>query len=79
LRATDSRPFKIDSRKKPGTIDLRSTEGRIRGQTAEGIFEVDGETLRLGLVDPGKPRPMKFTSEGGLGHHVLVYKRQKSD
>jgi uncharacterized protein (TIGR03067 family) len=71
--------FKIDPSKKPGAIDLNSTEGRIQGQTAEGIYEVNGDTLRLGLVDPGKPRPTKFTRDGGVGHHVLVYKRNKSD
>jgi uncharacterized protein (TIGR03067 family) len=60
--------FKIDSSKKPITIDLIITEGDDAGKTQLGIMEVAGDTLRANLDTPGTgQRPADFTvKDGGI-------------
>src|SRR5205085_250775 len=36
---------KLNPGLKPKTLDLASTAGRLKGQTAAGIYELDGNTL----------------------------------
>ena len=69
--------LQVDPTKKPRAVDLKSTKGRLQGQTGLGIYELDGDTLKLCLVEPTRDRPSDFTSKAGSGRHFLVYKRQK--
>jgi uncharacterized protein (TIGR03067 family) len=66
--------IKLDPAAKPGKIDLISTAGRLQGKTGKGIYELDKNTLKLCLVEPGQERPTDFRA--GRGQHLLVYKRQ---
>ena len=57
--------FKVDSSKKPMTIDLAITEGTDKGKTQLGIVEVSGDTLRASLDTPGagqRPADLKSGS-----------------
>jgi uncharacterized protein (TIGR03067 family) len=76
---TYSGTLKIDPSKKPKTIDVHFTDGPEKGKTSFGIYELDGETLKIciGLVD--KPRPSEFASKAGSGHVLEVLKREKKD
>ena len=60
--------YKIDTSKKPMTIDLNITEGDDAGKTQLGVFEVAGDKLRCNLNIPGSTqRPPDFTiSEAGI-------------
>ena len=60
--------YKIDTSKKPMTIDLSIAEGDDAGKTQLGVFEVTGDKLRANLGLPGATeRPKDFTiSEAGL-------------
>jgi uncharacterized protein (TIGR03067 family) len=70
--------FKIDPGKKPKAIDYKQTsEGEDKGKTALGIYEVEGDTLKLCTVPEGKERPAEFSSKPGSGHYLRVYKREK--
>jgi RNA polymerase sigma factor (sigma-70 family) len=65
--------YKLDSTKKPKQIDL------IFGkeQTAEGIYELDGDKLTLCVTKPGHgERPTKFDTEG-TERILIVLKRKK--
>jgi uncharacterized protein (TIGR03067 family) len=66
--------FKVDPTKKPKTIDLRR-ESVKNGETQLGIYELDGDTLKLVLGRPNADtRPKEFTDKG---HLHIVLKRQE--
>jgi uncharacterized protein (TIGR03067 family) len=69
--------IKIDTSKKPMTIDLAITEGSDAGKAQLGIVEVKGDTLRASFDQPGAgKRPTSFEiTEGAL---AIVGKRKKT-
>ena len=69
--------FKVDTSKKPMTIDLAIVEGSDAGKAQLGIFEVSGDTLRAHFGLPGektRPADMKPTANSLL----LVAKKKKA-
>jgi uncharacterized protein (TIGR03067 family) len=69
---------KIDAAKKPKTIDTEVTAGDLKGNTIQGIYEIDGDTLRVCVVLPGKcERPTEFSGKAGSGCNLTIYKREK--
>jgi uncharacterized protein (TIGR03067 family) len=68
--------IKVDPTKKPKTIDITPTDGDNSGKTMLGIYEQDGDTQKTCYTQPDKPRPTKFSSEGG--NTLIVYKKMKS-
>lgn len=68
--------FKIDPSKKPMTIDLAITEGADAGKAQLGVFEIVGDTLRLGLDVPGAgKRPDDLIVKDGT---ILFVGRKKT-
>jgi uncharacterized protein (TIGR03067 family) len=78
---TEKGTFKIDPKAKPATIDLMITEGRGKGKTQLGIYQLDGDTLKICMADEGaKDRPTKFASAKGEAEMVLfTLKRKKAE
>ena len=73
--------FKIDPSKKPKEIDMEFIEAKrenLKGKTALGIYELDGDTLKWCWNKPGAERPKKFSSEAGTEHLLVTLKRDKS-
>lgn len=68
--------FKVDPSKKPKTMDMLPSEGRYKGKTLLGIYELDGDTLKICFAEPGKDRPTEFTSKGS-GVVLAIHKREK--
>lgn len=69
---------KVDATKSPKTIDTEVTLGENKGKTVQGIYEVDGDTLRICVALPGKAeRPTEFTAKAGSNWSLAVYKRAK--
>jgi uncharacterized protein (TIGR03067 family) len=66
--------FTLDATQKPKAIDL--TFGMVK-EAVLGIYEVDGDTLKICFGGPGKDRPKKMESEKGSGLLLVVLKRQK--
>jgi uncharacterized protein (TIGR03067 family) len=50
---TERGSIKIDPKTKPASIDLVITEGNDSGKTQPGLYEVNGDTLTVGLAMPG--------------------------
>lgn len=73
--AKHSGTFKVDSGKKPKTMDMVPDGGQYKGKTLQGIYEIDGDTLKICFAEPGKDRPTEFTSKGG--QVLAVHKRAK--
>jgi uncharacterized protein (TIGR03067 family) len=67
--------FKIDSSKSPNTIDIFPDGERV---PALGIFELDGNKVRLNLAQAGMERPTEFTSKEGTRNEVWDLTRNKN-
>jgi uncharacterized protein (TIGR03067 family) len=60
-----------------GTIKLDAFPAGAPGKPLLGIYEIDGDRLKLFFAGPGKERPTAFTSEAGSGHTLSVWVREK--
>jgi len=69
--------FKIDPSKKPKAMDSVPSDGPVKGQTVEQIYEIDGDTLKVCFAMPGNKRPTEFKSAAGSGLWLFTYKRAK--
>src|SRR5208283_26079 len=69
--------FKVDPTKKPKTMDMMPGEGRYKGKTLLGIYELEGDTLKICFAEPGKDRPSDFASKPGSGVVLAIHKREK--
>ena len=68
---------KLDPSKSPKTIDVTMTEGPSKGTVMLGIYEIDGDTLKVCFDSEGKKRPTEFKSVSGSQTFVNVHKRVK--
>jgi uncharacterized protein (TIGR03067 family) len=69
--------IKIDASKSPKTMDMMPSEGRYKGKTLQGIYEIDGDTLKIAFAEPGKERPTAFESKPGSGVVLAIHKKEK--
>jgi len=68
--------FKLDATQTPRTID--STPANSPDGTALlGIYEFDGDKLRVCNAPPGKPRPKDFVARIGSQHTVTLWERER--
>src|SRR5262245_7938003 len=58
--------YKIDASTKPRAIDLANRSG---------IYEFDGDKLKICLAAAGKPRPDEFDAKAGTGKELYTFKR----
>jgi uncharacterized protein (TIGR03067 family) len=68
---------KIDPSKSPKTIDVTMTEGPNKGAVMLGIYEIDGDTLKVCFDPEGKKRPTEFKTAASSPTFVNVHKRVK--
>jgi uncharacterized protein (TIGR03067 family) len=68
---------KLDPSKSPKTIDVTLAEGPNKGAVMLGIYEIDGDTLKVCFDPQGKKRPAEFKSAPGSENFVNVHKRVK--
>jgi uncharacterized protein (TIGR03067 family) len=54
--------MKLDPAKKPKAIDLTPQSGPTEGMTLQGIYTLDGDTLKMCLALPGANRPDAFAA-----------------
>jgi uncharacterized protein (TIGR03067 family) len=68
----------IDPTRKPKSIDATATSGDDKGKKSLGIYELDGDTLKMCFGPAGKDeRPKEFESKEGSKYEMGVYKRDK--
>jgi RNA polymerase sigma factor (sigma-70 family) len=66
--------FELDQNKQPKTITLRT----IKGAVEPGIYELDGDKLRLLVNRGGDPRPVSFTAKPTPTMLLFVFDREKA-
>ena len=74
----DKGTYTIDAAKKPKHVDVKGTEGPNQGKTYPGIYELDGDTLKICYDLSGKARPKEFKTAAGTQLFLATYKRKKS-
>lgn len=69
--------FSIDATQKPKTIDLTPVTPKGKGPTIKGIYEFDGEKIRMCYGRPGTDRPKEFKSVEDSMISITVWEREK--
>lgn len=69
--------FKVDTTKKPKTIDLFQANAPADAKPVLGIYEFDGDELRVCYAPPGKDRPKAFESKPGQAQTLAVWEPEK--
>jgi uncharacterized protein (TIGR03067 family) len=70
--------FEIDATTEPKTIDFTQvSEGRTEGRVIPGIYEIEGDTLRVCRTTGGKGRPTGFSAPAGSGRVLLFLKKRE--
>jgi uncharacterized protein (TIGR03067 family) len=70
--------FTLDRSRDPHAIDYVNIEGSNAGRPQAGIAEQIGDTLRICIAAPGKPRPADFSSRRGDGRSYTTWRRAKA-
>jgi uncharacterized protein (TIGR03067 family) len=68
----------LDSSRSPKAINTWDSDGPHEDETVPGIYQLDGDTLKLCFAMPGEKRPSEFTTKAGTGAFLVVYKRKKT-
>ena len=67
----------LDPSKSPKRVNTWDLNGPYEDQTVPGIYELDGDTLKVCFSRPGSERPTAFTTKEGSGTLYCVYKRKQ--
>ncbi|MBS1708311.1 MAG: TIGR03067 domain-containing protein [Armatimonadetes bacterium] len=70
--------FTIDVEADPATIDIEFVAGPEAGNWSYGIFELDGDDLRICLGLTGAVRPTAFETAAGRAHALETLRRSDS-
>ena len=65
----------LDPGKKPKAIDITNLDGPRKGKASKGIYELDGDTLKMAFEEG--ERPTDFTFKKGGAREVYTLKRVK--
>jgi uncharacterized protein (TIGR03067 family) len=66
----------LDPSRKPKAVNTWDQDGPFEDQTVPGIYELDGDILKLCFSRPGSERPKEFTTKTKPGFLYCVYKKQ---
>jgi uncharacterized protein (TIGR03067 family) len=75
--AETSGTFELDPSKNPGEMEIHSTVGADSGRTWPGIYEVNGDTLRVCYAQRGKKRPTTFSGIDDPNLMMITYKKRQ--
>jgi uncharacterized protein (TIGR03067 family) len=64
-RRTYAATYRLDTAEKPWRITMTATEAPDAGETAAGLIEKDGDTVKLIYALPGQSPPTDFRTKSG--------------
>jgi uncharacterized protein (TIGR03067 family) len=67
--------YSMDPSTNPGNLTMTATDGADAGRTILGIYELNGDTLRICVDPPGTNRPASFQSSSTTQHFIETYQR----
>ena len=67
----------LDASRKTKAINTWDMDGPYADATVPGIYDLNGDTLKLCFSRPGAERPAEFTTKSGSGLILVVYQRKK--
>lgn len=67
----------LDPTSSPKKVNTWDLGGPYEDKTVPGIYEVDGDTLKICFSRPGADRPAEFTTKKAPGFLYCTYKRKK--
>jgi uncharacterized protein (TIGR03067 family) len=76
-KVLQSGTMKLDAGKKHKVMDCPVHEGEGKGVIMLGIYELDGDTMRVCFDLKGKNRPTEFKTAVDSGHFLVECKRDK--
>ncbi len=68
--------YKLDPTKKPPEIDITYTVGPRKGESSQGIYLLEGDTLKI-CMSRGNERPTEFATRPDSSLHLMVFEREK--
>lgn len=75
----DKGTYTLNAAKKPKEVDIKGTDGPNKGKTILGIYQLDGDTMKVCYDLSGKgARPTEFKTAAGTQLFLATYKRKKS-
>lgn len=69
--------FRLDAGKKPKELDVYVNRKGVVAYQLKGIYEFQGDKLRVCIDLEGKERPKAFESKPGSGHRLATLERVK--
>jgi uncharacterized protein (TIGR03067 family) len=69
--------FTLDDTRQPHVVEYSNLAGPSKGKAQSGIAEMTGDTLRICMAAPGKPRPDRFSSTKGDGRSFTSWRLLK--
>ncbi len=69
--------YRLDPSKSPKTITMQMKEGDFKDKPSEGIYLLEGDSLKLCYPLPGGARPTGFTTKEGSKTNCFTLKRSK--
>jgi uncharacterized protein (TIGR03067 family) len=67
--------YTLDPTKTPKEIDVRPSSGPNQGRTLKGIYQIEGDTLKVCLAGPDEGRATEFESKEGGRHSLYIMRR----
>lgn len=72
---TENPVYQVDHSKTPGQIDIVYVDGEFAGKVRHGIFEFEGDTLKIRIADFDVPRPTEFVASAGNMALVMLQRQ----
>jgi uncharacterized protein (TIGR03067 family) len=69
--------YKLGLERKPYAITMKALDGPDKGKAALGVFELDGNNLKLCYALPGEKAPEDFTTRPGSSRLLFTMRRAK--
>src|SRR5208282_6306578 len=68
--------LEVDSTVEPKRLKMKFTEGPEKGNTNNGIYELEGDRWRICLAITGGPAPTEFATSPGSGRALETLDRE---